>query len=108
MFIPYITKVFENSSPCWNSIPGNIVKPSIKYYIKSLRRLVNYSFESGIFPDELKMTNVIPIYKSRDITDITNYRPIYVLPFFPRLLKKIMQKYLINLIDKHNILYRYQ
>ena len=44
MFIPYITeneiievaKSLKYSSPGWDSIPANIAKPSIKYYIKPL------------------------------------------------------------------------
>ena len=47
MFMPYITenetievaKSLKNSSPGWDSIPANIAKPSIEYYIKLLTRL---------------------------------------------------------------------
>ena len=104
--IPYITgneiievaKSLKNSSPDWDSIPANIAKPSIEYYIKPLTRLVNSSFQNGIFPDELKMAKVIPIFKSGDKANITNYRPIFVLPFFSKIFR----------FDKHNILYKYQ
>ena len=112
MFIPYITdneiidvaKSLKNSSPGWDSIPENITKPSIECYIKPLTRLVNSSYENGIIPDELKMAKVIPIFKSGDKADITNYRPISVLPLF----SKSMHKYLINFIDKYNSLYKDQ
>ena len=71
MFIPYITEneiiefsmSMKNSSPGWDSISANIAKPSIEYYIKPLTRLLNSSFQNGIFPDELKMAKVIPIFK---------------------------------------------
>ena len=32
--------------------------------------------ESGIFPDSLKIANIIPLYKKGNINSITNYRPI--------------------------------
>ena len=97
MFIPYITgheiiefaKSLKNSSPGWDSIPANIAKPSIEYYIKPLSRLVHSSFECGMFPDELKMAKVIPIFKSGDKTDITNYRPISGLPFFSKIFETL-------------------
>ena len=73
-----------------------------------MTRLVNSSFQNGIFPDELKIAKVIPIFKSEDKADITNYRPISVLPFFSKIFEKNWYKYLINFIDKHNILYKYQ
>ena len=69
---------------------------------------MNTSFENGIFLDELKMAKAIPSFKSGDKADITNYRPISVMPFSSKIFEKIMHKYLINFIDKHNILYKYQ
>ena len=53
MFIPYIAdngtievaKSLKNSSPGWDSIPANIAKPSIEYYLKPLTRLVNLKME---------------------------------------------------------------
>ena len=112
MFIPYEiiedAKSLKNSSPGWDAMPANIAKPSIEYYIKPLTRLVNYSFQNGIFPDELKIAKVIQIFKIGDKPDITNYRPLSVLAFFSKIFGKTMYKYLINFIDKHNILYKYQ
>ena len=66
------------------------------------------SFQNGIFPDELKIAKVIPMFISGDKADITNYRPISVLPFSQRFSKKNMHTYFLNCIDKHNILYKYQ
>ena len=62
---------------------------------------INCSINKGIFPDELKIAKVIPIYKSGDKTSIKNYRPISVF-------EKIVYNHLINFINKHNILYKYQ
>ena len=45
-----------------------------------LTTLFNNCLRSGIFPDELKIARVIPLYKSGDKSDITNYRPISLLP----------------------------
>ena len=46
----------------WDFIPASIAKQSIQSYIKPLTGLINSSFQNSIFPDELKMAKVIPIF----------------------------------------------
>ena len=65
-------------------------------------------FESGTFPEELKLAKVIPIFKSGDKQDISNYRPISILSFFSKVFEKTMYNHLINFIDANKILYKYQ
>ena len=70
MFIPYISeyeitetvKSLKNSSAGWDIIPASIAKQCLKHYMKPLTYLINSSFESGTFPEELKLAKVIPIF----------------------------------------------
>ena len=56
-----------------------------------------------------KNAKVIPIFKHGDKTDIANYRPCSVLSvFFSKILAKIMYNFLINYMEEHNILYKFQ
>ena len=97
MFMPYVEEneiieivyQLKESSPGWDSIPASVAKATIQSYIKPLTSLINSSFENGLFPDELKLTKVIPTFKNGDKTDITNDHPISVLSFFPRSLRKL-------------------
>ena len=98
----------KESSPGWDSIPASVEKATIQSYIKPLTSLINSSFENGLFPDELKLTKVIPIFKNGDKTDRTNYRPISVLSFFSKIFEKTINNCLIKFKDKHDILYKYQ
>ncbi|XP_030749223.1 uncharacterized protein LOC115877204 [Sitophilus oryzae] len=41
-----------------------------------LIKLINDALETGIYPEELKIGKIIPIYKKGPQTDIGNYRPI--------------------------------
>ena len=66
------------------------------------------SINQGVFPDEMKIAKVIPIYKSGNKSQTSNYRPISVLIFFLKILEKIMYTYLIDFINQHNILYNYK
>ena len=70
--------------------------------------LINKSVETGIFPDELKIAKIVPIFKSGDKTLVSNYRPISVLRFFSKIFETILNNHLIEFTEKHNLLYKYQ
>jgi hypothetical protein len=52
----------------------------------------------------LKLSKIVPIPKSGDVRDMSNYRPISILPVFSEILEKIMCKRLNSFIGKNNIL----
>ena len=63
------------------------------------------SLESGIFPDKLKIARVIPLFKAGDPANISNYRPISVLPSFSKMLERIMYKRLYKYLTTEKNLY---
>jgi len=50
--------------------------------------LVNYSFTLGIFPDNLKLVKVVPIYKTGNKQIVSNYRPISILSSITKIFEK--------------------
>ena len=73
-----------------------------------MTHLVNTSILKGIFPDELKIAKLIPIFKSGNKDLIENYRPISILSVFTQFFAKVMYKHLINFVNKNDILYKYK
>ncbi len=47
--------------------------------VKPLVHIFNLSFSSGIFPSEMKIAKVIPLFKSGNRSHFSNYRPISLL-----------------------------
>ena len=72
-------KSLKSSAPGYDDIPTSVMKICINEYIGPLTYLVNMSIKQGIFPDELKIAKVFPIFKSNNEQYITNYRPISLL-----------------------------
>ena len=68
----------------------------------------NLSIVKGIFPDDLKIARVTPVFKRGDKKDLENYRPISVLPCFSEILERIMYNRLYNHLIKNNIHYSKQ
>ena len=48
----------------YDGITMNIIKSVIKSISKPLVYICNLYFSSGIFPDDMKMSRVIPLYKA--------------------------------------------
>ena len=46
--------------------------------------------QSGVFPTEWKMANVVPVYKKNDKQNIQNYRPVSLLPIFGKIFERII------------------
>ena len=66
--------------------------------------LCNISMTKGVFPRELKMANIIPLFKSGNTMCVNNYRPISILPVFSKVYEKIMFNRLSEYLKMQNIL----
>ena len=75
---------------------------------KPLTRIVNLSFSQGVFPNELKIALVSPLYKAKDPMFFSNYRPISLLSTFSKILERLMYNRLLDFLDKYKILNKYQ
>ena len=55
-----------------------------------LTTVINKSLTSGIFPDEMKIAKIIPLFKSGDEKLPNNYRPISILATLSKVLEKVV------------------
>ena len=76
-----IISAMTNSAAGFDELPAFMMKQCAKLYINPLCHVLSLSIRQGIFPNELKLAKVLPIYKSDDKRQLKNYRPISVLPF---------------------------
>ena len=73
-----------------------------------MKYVFNLSLQERIFPENLKIAKVSPIYKRDEEFLLTNYRPISVLPCFSKLLERIMYNRLFKYLSENSILYEKQ
>ena len=99
---------FKDSSAGWDELKPVIMK-NVKHCIaKPLTHICNLSFKTGVFPQQMKTANVVPIYKSGDENMFSNYRPMSVLPVFPKLIERLMYNRLFIFVTNNDLLYKYQ
>ena len=53
---------------------------------------INSTISNGVFPDELKLADVTPLYKKGEPDDKTNYQPISVCPSLFKVYEKVFKQ----------------
>ena len=58
----------------------------------------------GIFPEELKLAKIVPIYKNKgDKNEMRNYRPISLLSPFSKVFEKVVYKQIYQYFDQFEL-----
>ena len=73
-----------------------------------LCKLFNLAITQGIYPNALKLAEVIPIYKKGNVNNINNYRPISILSQFNKIFEKLISCGLTQFLKKFNLLSDHQ
>ena len=73
-------------------LSNRILKLSAPVLSEFLTRAVNGSIQEGVFHRCLKLSKVIPIHKSGDMLDPTNYRPVSLLPTLSKVYEKALHQ----------------
>ena len=106
--VDIISAMDSKSSTDANGISTKILK-HIKYQIaRPLAHLFTLSVTTGVFPDKLKISKTIPIFKAGDHACCDNYRPISLLSSISKILEKIIANSLVNHLEINNLLYENQ
>ena len=94
MFMPELSKNvvrtvildLKNSAAGLVNFLTFVAKKCIDGSLTPLTKIINKSISQGIFPSELKLARVIPIFKSNDKHNVSNCRPISILTFFSKVI----------------------
>ena len=87
-----------------DTIPIKLIKLASPIVTPFLTKLINDCITNGIFPKCLKQSRVIPLYKSGDVHDPSNYRPISLLSCISKIFEKVLKAQLYRYLIKFNIL----
>ena len=77
-----------------------ILKTVVKHVSKPFTHICIKSFESSVFLDKMKLAKAAPIIESGEKNRFTNYRPVFLLSQFSKVLEKLFHKILISYIKK--------
>jgi hypothetical protein len=99
-----ISTLKSKNSHGYDDVSVNILKSSSPYISSPLSYICNKMLSTGIFPDRLKYAVVKPIFKNGDKSDVSNYRPISLLPAFSKVFEKVIYVRIFQHLSNNSIL----
>ena len=87
-----------------SDIPIKVVKSSNKIISPILQQHFNNCMKHGVFPQDLKVGSITPIYKKDNEECLENYRPVSTLPIFGKIFEKIIYSRLYKFLVSKNII----
>lgn len=89
-------------------ISAKLLKMNSDILAPKLAKILNSYLVIGVFPNELKCARVVPIFKSGDPTQCSNYRPISLLNSIAKIYEMLIFDRLQNFIKRKNIINKNQ
>ena len=87
----------------WDNISIRMIQLCGKEIILPLQLLFKSMLEEGIFADDWKKSNVVPVHKKESTNLIKNYRPISLLPIFSKIFEQLIFNSLFNYFMQNKI-----
>jgi hypothetical protein len=95
-----VIKSLKNGiSPGIDGISSTLRKEIHEQIIDVSLYIINLSFTTGDFPENMKETVVIPIYKKISKSLCSNYRPISLISFFSKIIEKLLKCRLVSFLE---------
>ena len=105
-----LLKINSRRSCSHDGIPPRLIKESANAIAGPIAAIMNHSIRTGQYPSRWKLGQVTPLFKKDDELNISNYRPVTVLPaltnVFERLLSAQMGDFYQNILSEYVSAYR--
>ena len=103
-----INQLPNKSSHGYDDISNTMLKLLCKSISFPLCKIFNDSILEGIFPTSMKQSEVIPLYKGKEMDERINYQPISLLITVSKVLEKLIYKRLYSFLNANGTLFTSQ
>ncbi len=91
-----LSKLNANKATGFDKIPPKVVKLCANELAVGLTELINKALIENIFPDDMKLADLCPMFKKNDDTLKNNYRPVSILPVFSKVFEVVVADQLMS------------
>ena len=88
-----------------NNLDSKIIKLSAPVITETLTYVYNLCIDKNYFPLIFKQAKVIPLFKSGDTSNPSNYRPISILSILSKPLEKHINKHTLLHLNNYNLIH---
>ena len=99
-----INRIKPNVAIGHDQISAKLIKIATPVISEDLTKLVNLSYETRTFPDQLKIAVVKPIHKKGCNNDPAQYRPISILPVVSKIFERSAVDQLMKYAVENNLI----
>ena len=96
-----LSKLSKSKATGLDKIPARLLRDCADLITSPLCTIFN---QSGVFPDEWKLSKVIPLFKQGERSDLNNYRPISIVPVLAKVFERIIYDQLYNFLTDNNLI----
>ena len=97
-------KINVNKASCIENISSQILRDAFLSVPMKVVELFNCSFKNAKIPPKWKIAKVTPLKKAGNSDDVSNLRPISLLPITSKLIEKIVHNRIYNFLETNDIL----
>ena len=103
-----ISKLVDNikidvATGCDN-IGSRLIKDAKIIIVPILTKIINLGYKTSTFPDCMKKATIKALHKKDDPDDISNYRPISILPTLSKIFERAATDQLVRYLEYNNLL----
>ena len=102
--VSLIINSLKNKSCPMNTFPAKVIKIINPLVSPILTKILNDSINKAEFPEFMKTARVLPVFKGGDSNNVSNFRPISILPIFSKIFERLVYNQLYSYIEKFNLL----
>ena len=103
-----ISNLKEKTCAGYDHLDVSLIKDLKTAISPILTQLINLGYKQQKFPDSLKIAIIKPIFKDKDQNEISNYRPIAILPILSKIFERAATDQIMDYLVKHNLLTKTQ
>ena len=100
-----IIRALKDSATGHDDISSQFLKLALNSFVDPLTHICNMPLTDDVFPDTLKVANVIPLFKSENSMCFNHYRPVSLLCILSKVFEKITYDRQLNFVNKFDLLY---